>query len=76
MIGLCTCCILLLAILGKYIHAHRQLFIWRSSFEDSESTAHNGITSGVDKSSGRPRTKQVYDRWLLVRFSVTFVALL
>ncbi|KAJ9136873.1 Glycoside hydrolase [Pleurostoma richardsiae] len=53
---------LLLAILGRYIHTKRKLLKWSQTY-------------GQSFSSGTGRPKGMYDRWLLLRFTIAFVML-
>ncbi|KAK3939873.1 glycoside hydrolase [Diplogelasinospora grovesii] len=69
-ISLVTGSILLLLILVKYIHARHAFLSWNVRYgQSSEGT--QGTTS-----PGSPiQHKNIYDRWLVVRFAIAFVAL-
>lgn len=64
---------LLLAILIKYIHAKKALVSWKVRYgQPSKGTA----TTSLNASYPMARNQStIYDNWLVVRFSIAFVAL-
>ncbi|KAI1842749.1 hypothetical protein JX266_011070 [Neoarthrinium moseri] len=68
--------ILLLAILGRYIHTRRQFLSWNVPYGHSTGTG-TGVGSQYPSRSGATtrRPRSIYDRWLMIRFSITFVML-
>ncbi|KAK9778792.1 hypothetical protein SCAR479_04415 [Seiridium cardinale] len=80
MISLTLGAILLLFILGKYIHTRRQLLSWNVQYGNStRSQTQSQVRSGHDSRNsvgnvGR-RASSIYDRWLMTRFAITFVML-
>ena len=76
--------ILLIAILGKYIHARLSLVVsWKVRYgQQSEGETNNtGTQSSAPALARRPsiatprQQKSIYDRWLLLRFTIAFIAL-
>ncbi|KAI0012794.1 hypothetical protein F4779DRAFT_566871 [Xylariaceae sp. FL0662B] len=71
--------ILLLAILGKYIHTRRKLLSWHVNYGNDASTSRR--TERLDSfatattSEDKQAKGSIYDRWLLVRFSIAFVVI-
>ncbi|KAL2136759.1 hypothetical protein VTI74DRAFT_1800 [Chaetomium olivicolor] len=61
--------LILLAILVRYIHSRITLASWNVRYGQSGSGTRSGA-SGV-----RPPKQTIYDKWLVLRFSVAFVAL-
>ncbi|KAK6827974.1 hypothetical protein PG990_009605 [Apiospora arundinis] len=69
-------CIFLVMILIRYIHTRRMLKTWSHGYGKKSSTT--GTTSNGPQSSGggqRPRSQGIYDRWLLIRFTIAFIFL-
>ncbi|KAK8106107.1 hypothetical protein PG999_009466, partial [Apiospora kogelbergensis] len=69
-------CVFLIMILSRYIHTRRMLKTWSHGYGKKSST--NGTTSnGPHSSSGghKPRSQGIYDRWLLIRFTIAFIFL-
>ncbi|KAI1345241.1 hypothetical protein F5Y15DRAFT_365339 [Xylariaceae sp. FL0016] len=59
--------ILLLAVLGKYIYTKRKLLSWNVKY---------GRSSKTRGRNEAPRDHaSIYDRWLMVRFTITFIFL-
>jgi len=56
-----------MAMLGRYIYTRKQLHSWRLSY-DQQSAGLSSIhtVSGIES---------LYDRWLVVRFSIAFITL-
>lgn len=64
---------ILLAVLIKYIHSKRALVSFKVRYGQRSKEA-----GGTGGSSSHPRpnnTKTIYDKWLVVRFTIAFVAL-
>lgn len=77
MLSLFFGCILMIAILGRYVHTKRKFAHWS---QDASSTGHDlSVLEGGHgtESTARPRRKQqgIWDRWLMVRFTIAFGAL-
>ncbi|OLN87884.1 hypothetical protein CCHL11_00490 [Colletotrichum chlorophyti] len=66
--------VLLIVILVKYIYTRRNLLSWNVRYGQRSNSTKSSDTLVFD-SSGVARTQSIYDRWLVVRFSVAFVAL-
>ncbi|KAK8033324.1 hypothetical protein PG991_002722, partial [Apiospora marii] len=69
-------CVLLIMILVRYVHTRRMLLSWSHGYGKKSSST--GTTSnGHQPSSGgaRPPLQSIYDRWLLIRFTIAFVFL-
>ncbi|KAK3996134.1 hypothetical protein QBC44DRAFT_377766 [Cladorrhinum sp. PSN332] len=69
--------IVLLSILVKYIYSRISLTGWnvrygRNTEESGTGTANESSTR---RSVVKPKMKNIYDRWLVTRFSIAFVAL-
>ncbi|KAG9256929.1 uncharacterized protein F5Z01DRAFT_672154 [Emericellopsis atlantica] len=78
MLSLFFGCILMIAILGRYIHTKRKFVHW--SHDEASSTGHDLSALGGGRgtaSTARPRHKRkgIWDRWLMVRFTIAFGAL-
>ncbi|KAK4125499.1 hypothetical protein N657DRAFT_268457 [Parathielavia appendiculata] len=65
--------ILLLAILGRYVHSRITLASFKVRYGRSTSGGTNGTRSGTG--NARPKRKSIYDKWLVLRFTVAFIAL-
>ncbi|KAK6084141.1 glycoside hydrolase [Seiridium cupressi] len=80
MISLTLGAILLLFILGKYIHTRRQLLSWNVQYGNStrsqtQSQVRSGHASRNSVGNVSRRSSSIYDRWLMTRFAITFVML-
>jgi len=65
--------LLLLAILCRYIHTRRQIATWNVRYGEHSSA---GTNTAATSSSGPTLPRQgIHDRWLVIRFSIAFVAL-
>ena len=61
---------LLLAIMGKYIHSKVHFISWHFPYSSRPRTR---LT---DSNSSMPVVKRgIYDRWLLIRFTIAFFAM-
>lgn len=73
--------LLLLGILACYMHSRMTLASWKFRYGQATSggTGPNGSHSGTSpctSSAVRPaRMRTMYDRWLVLRFTVVFAAL-
>ncbi|ORY56101.1 uncharacterized protein BCR38DRAFT_304062, partial [Pseudomassariella vexata] len=65
--------IILLVILGKYVHTRRQLLSW--DVYGASATSQTTAVGSRHTSRSRYRKKSIYDRWLIVRFTVAFAVL-
>jgi len=65
--------VVLLAILGKYIHARIALVTWRVPY--GQTSGGTGDGSSARLQNGQQPKKSIYDKWLLLRFTIGFVAL-
>lgn len=63
---------MLFAILARYVHSRITLASWHVRYGRSSGTGTNGTRSGPQPG---PRKKRIYDNWLVLRFTVAFVAL-
>ncbi|KAK0714975.1 hypothetical protein B0H67DRAFT_644774 [Lasiosphaeris hirsuta] len=72
-------CILLLAILGKYIYARIALVTWNvrhgQSGGDTETSASRSKSGPARPKLPQQPRKNIYDRWLVLRFTIAFIAL-
>ncbi|KAK9417536.1 hypothetical protein SUNI508_08687 [Seiridium unicorne] len=80
MISLTLGAVLLLFILGKYIHTRRQLLSWNVQYGNStrsqtQSQVRSGHASRSSVGNVSRRSSSIYDRWLMTRFAITFVML-
>nr|XP_036588323.1 glycoside hydrolase [Colletotrichum truncatum]KAF6799696.1 glycoside hydrolase [Colletotrichum truncatum] len=66
--------VLLIVILVKYIHTRRNLLSWNVGYGQHSNSTKSSGTLVIDTSTGK-RRQSIYDRWLVVRFSIAFVAL-
>ncbi|TDZ25643.1 hypothetical protein Cob_v000832 [Colletotrichum orbiculare MAFF 240422] len=67
---------LLIVILVKYMHTRKNLLSWNVRYgQRSDSTKNSDTTLVIDANAGRRSTRSIYDRWLVVRFSIAFVSL-
>ncbi|KAK4099386.1 hypothetical protein N658DRAFT_540594 [Parathielavia hyrcaniae] len=68
--------LLLLAILGRYIHSRISLASFSVRYGRGTSGGTHGTPSGTGTNGmPRPRRRAIYDRWLVLRFTVGFFAL-
>ncbi|KAF3070357.1 hypothetical protein GL218_00449 [Daldinia childiae] len=74
MISLSIGSILLIAILIKYIYTRRRLVSWNAQYLFSRRSQEPGgeIINVLDQGDGR---QSIYDRWLVLRFSIAFAVL-
>ncbi|KAI1135334.1 hypothetical protein F5Y05DRAFT_421513 [Hypoxylon sp. FL0543] len=73
MISLTVGSVLLIAILVKYIYTRHRLVSWNARYLFSRSHEAGGdIINVLDRGDGR---QSIYDRWLVLRFSIAFVVL-
>ncbi|KAK4647238.1 uncharacterized protein QC761_123630 [Podospora bellae-mahoneyi] len=72
--------LILLSILGKYIHSRVMVLSWDVRYGRSTNTG-GGTSDGTNPTSSSqpkpplPKRKNIYDRWLVLRFTVAFIAL-
>ncbi|KAK4172978.1 hypothetical protein QBC36DRAFT_381363 [Triangularia setosa] len=72
--------LILLSILGKYVHSRIMVLSWDVRYGRSTNTG-EGTTDGTGQYASTtpkaplPKRKNIYDRWLVLRFTVAFVAL-
>ncbi|KAK0390003.1 hypothetical protein NLU13_3576 [Sarocladium strictum] len=87
MLSLLFGCILMVMIVGRYVHTRRKFLIWSeqvgnsqsnigtSSYDHTVTTASKtNVTSSMPNAGGR-RSRNMWDRWLLVRFTIAFLCL-
>jgi hypothetical protein len=72
--------LLLMMILGKYIHTRRQFLSWNVQYGNStrsqpQSQLAPGAGSRTSMANTTKRSHGIYDRWLMTRFAITFVML-
>jgi hypothetical protein len=67
--------VLLIAILVKYIQTRRQLLSWNVKYGYSSSRTATGSTIIVDTTTVQEPRRSIYDRWLVLRFSIGFFTL-
>ncbi len=74
--------IMLVGILARYLHSRMTLASWNVPYGQTNSSVTNGTRSGTTwrgTSGTTPRPvlarRNIYDRWLVMRFSVAFAAL-
>ncbi|KAH8677573.1 hypothetical protein BX600DRAFT_131645 [Xylariales sp. PMI_506] len=70
--------VLMLTILGKYIHTRRAFLSWNVQYGKSSNTKQQSQQAGNHYTSAPRSTKKsssIYDRWLMVRFTIAFVML-
>ncbi|KAI1497366.1 hypothetical protein F5X99DRAFT_26135 [Biscogniauxia marginata] len=67
--------ILLLAILGKYIHIRRNVLSWHVGYGNSAGGAEETGRRRWPRNrvSVRKKSTSIYDRWMLTRFAIAFV---
>ncbi|KAK1834335.1 hypothetical protein QBC39DRAFT_25543 [Podospora conica] len=79
-------CMILVAILSKYVHGRIALISWnvnygeRSGGTDLNSNSNALGSQAIGSQAGRrrvrqPRMRSIYDRWLVLRFTIAFIAL-
>jgi hypothetical protein len=70
---------MLFAILARYVHSRLTLASWNVGYGQTTSGPGNTYGStGAARSAGTPRPpkrKNIYDKWLVLRFSVAFCGL-
>ncbi|WQF80216.1 hypothetical protein CDEST_05230 [Colletotrichum destructivum] len=66
--------VLLIVILIKYVYTRRNLLSWNVRYGQRSNSTKSSDTLVFDSNNGR-RRGSIYDRWLVVRFSIAFVAL-
>ena len=64
---------MLLAILIRYVHSRITLASWNVRYIHGTSTS--GGTNATPSGRGRAPKKTIYDKWLVLRFTVAFAAL-
>ncbi|KAI0484655.1 hypothetical protein GGR56DRAFT_35051 [Xylariaceae sp. FL0804] len=70
-ISLAGGCCFVLAILGKYVQSRRQFKSWSVDYGKR-----GGLESGQNSNGPpQPKSQGIYDRWLLVRFTLGFILL-
>lgn len=79
-ISLAVSCVFLLMILGKYVQTRRQLKTWQSiQYGKLGSTTNSGSRNALNRRSRGCSTagkaSAVFDKWLVVRLSIAFMAL-
>ncbi|KAI0597003.1 hypothetical protein F4775DRAFT_271632 [Biscogniauxia sp. FL1348] len=67
--------ILLLAILGKYVHIRRNALSWHVRYGESGARTEESGMEPWHRNMRRKRTQNIYDRWLLVRFAIAFIVI-
>ena len=65
---------MLIAILIRYIHSRLTLASWNVRYGQKSGAAHSAPMSGAG-APPRPLKRTIYDKWLVLRFSVAFAAL-
>ncbi|KAB5577840.1 hypothetical protein GE09DRAFT_1051990 [Coniochaeta sp. 2T2.1] len=72
-------CILLFSILWKYIQTRRAFMSWNVQYAEKSGSNKGGANPRSHTSSGHgahpPQQRSIYDRWLVIRFSIAFFAL-
>ncbi|KAK3900358.1 hypothetical protein C8A05DRAFT_17328 [Staphylotrichum tortipilum] len=66
---------MLLAILIRYVHSRLTLASWNVRYGQRSGVAHSAPLSASDIAPARPLKRTIYDKWLVLRFSVAFAAL-
>jgi hypothetical protein len=64
---------MLLAILVRYVHSRITLASWNVRYINGTSTS--GGTNATPSGRGRTAKRTIYDKWLVLRFTVAFAAL-
>ncbi|KAK1965064.1 hypothetical protein LY78DRAFT_581211 [Colletotrichum sublineola] len=74
--GFCMsgCGVLLIIILIKYIYTRLNLLSWNVQYGQLSNSSKSSNTLAFDSSDWK-RRRSIYDNWLVVRFSIAFVAL-
>ncbi|ROV92884.1 hypothetical protein VSDG_06356 [Cytospora chrysosperma] len=73
MISLAVGSALMIAVLGRYIYTRQKFTQWNPPKYNSTTTSEAGTTTtGTQTNKGR---RGLYDRWLMVRFTIAFVLL-
>lgn len=68
--------LLLLAILGKYVHTRFALLSWTVRYGRQSQDTDDGSAMASNGGQARPaRRTNIYDRWPVIRFTIAFVAL-
>lgn len=73
-------CLILVAILTRYVHGRIALISWNVKYgERSQGTDLNNTNALGSQVGGQrlrqPRMRSIYDRWLVLRFAIAFIAL-
>ncbi|KAK0746547.1 hypothetical protein B0T18DRAFT_326716 [Schizothecium vesticola] len=73
-------CLILVAILSRYVHGRIALISWNVNYgERSRGTDVNSSNALGSQAGGQrvrqPRMRSIYDRWLVLRFAIAFIAL-
>ncbi|KAH8735587.1 hypothetical protein BGZ61DRAFT_526648 [Ilyonectria robusta] len=72
-VGLLGGAIMLLSILGRYIYTRRALISFQ--FKYGKSSTRSGAQSRASTAGGVQARQKIYDRWLILRLAIGFVAL-
>ncbi|GAB1316708.1 hypothetical protein MFIFM68171_06918 [Madurella fahalii] len=67
--------LVLFAILARYFRSRITLASWNVRYGQFSGTGTNGTRSGTPHAPPVPRRKVIYDNWLILRFTVAFIAL-
>jgi hypothetical protein len=73
-------CLILVAILSRYVHGRIALISWNVNYgERSRGTDVNSSNALGSQAGGQrvrqPPMRSIYDRWLVLRFTIAFIAL-
>jgi hypothetical protein len=74
MLSMAVGVILVLSILFRYVNSRRRFLNWSSGTYGTSSAGASTANSSMRKPQPS-RQRGVYDRWLLVRFTIAFVFL-
>ncbi|KZL83170.1 hypothetical protein CI238_04511 [Colletotrichum incanum] len=77
MLSLAVGCGTMLAILIRYVQSRRKLTTFNASYGDSSQSGarHTETTASFSTGKAHPPRRSVYDRWLMGRFTIAFLAL-
>ncbi|KAK1977293.1 hypothetical protein LZ30DRAFT_601538 [Colletotrichum cereale] len=77
MLSLAVGCSTMLAILTRYVQSRRKLTSFNASYGASSQTGSRSADTTINPSANKPHPTQrsVYDRWLMGRFTIAFLAL-
>ncbi|KAK7958266.1 hypothetical protein PG996_010294 [Apiospora saccharicola] len=69
-------CVFIIMILIRYVHTRRMLKTWSHGYGKKSSSTET-TSNGPQTTSGGPQRplQSIYDRWLLIRFTIAFVFL-